>query len=433
MFTYGYAIFYTKVRLDFIFVYEVNEMIERTIKKHIASSLELYPVIVVTGAKQVGKSTIVLSFVNEFGFRYVSLDDIDNRRMAIEDPKLFIQYHGYPLIIDEVQYAPILFEVIEAICNEARLHSEKSTGLFILTGSQAFYMMNGVTQSLAGRATIIQMSPLSTNEIEQRKEVPFQVDIHTAQKPFVYRDIQTVFKEIHRGFFPELYNRPNHSTEKYYSDYVNTYIDRDISDIIHVKDKLKFHNFMQILASMTSQQLNYNTLAKEVEVSAVTIKQWISVLQASGIIFLLQPYNESSIKKRVVKSPKVYFIDTGLACYLARIKDADTLLASIFAGAFMETYVVNEIRKSYLNNNKEFQAYYYRDNLQNEIDLVLLENAQLTLIEIKKGVSFHLSDVSAFKQLAHSKYNIKESCILCNTEKNYPLSKDVFVLSLNVI
>lgn len=408
-------------------------MIHRTIRKYIIDSLDLYPIIVVTGARQVGKSTVAASLMEEFKFNYVSLDDIDNRKMAIEDPKLFIQFHGYPLIIDEVQYAPILLEVIEAICNDARLKNEKSTGLFILTGSQAFQMMKGVSQSLAGRATIINMCPLSANEIRKTEEKPFKVDMNTVKKKFIYRDIKTLFNEIHRGYFPELYNRPEHSTEKYYSNYVNTYIDRDISELINVKDKLKFHNFMQILASMTGQQINFNTLSKEVEVTAPTIKAWFSVLEASGIVYFLQPYHETSMKKRIVKSPKMYFVDTGLACYLSKIKDPETLLSSHFAGAFMETFVVNEIRKSYLNNNQEFNAYYYRDNAQHEIDLILLENAELTLIEIKKGVSFNLSNVEAFKQLNNSKYRIKESCILCNTEKNYPLSENIFVLSVNVI
>ncbi|MCD7808546.1 MAG: ATP-binding protein, partial [Erysipelotrichaceae bacterium] len=328
----------------------------RTIRNYVVDSLDLYPVVVITGARQVGKSTLVASLAEEFHFNYVSLDDIDNRRMALEDPKMFIQYFGYPLIIDEVQYAPILFEVIESICNNARIHNEKSTGLFIITGSQIFQMMKGVSQSLAGRATIINMSPLSSNEIRGTNEEPFVVNMEKMKKKFEYRDVHQIFKEIQRGYFPELYNRPGHSAEKYYSDYVTTYIDRDISEIVNVKDKLKFHNFMQILASLTAQQINYASLSKEVEVSAVTIKQWLSVLQASGIIFLLQPYNENSIKKRVVKSPKVYFVDTGLACYLAKLKDSESLLASNFAGAFMETYVVNEIRKSYLNNNKEFDA-----------------------------------------------------------------------------
>jgi len=408
-------------------------MIERTIKSKIIESLDLYPVIVITGPRQVGKSTVAMALKEAYGFNYVSLDDIDNRAQAIEDPKLFIQFHGYPLIIDEIQYAPILLEVIESIVNEARINEKKSTGLFILTRSQTFQMMKGVSQSLAGRATIIEMSNLSFNEIYGTPEVPFNVSRDLLKKQFQFRDVNDIFKNIYKGCYPELYNRSNHNIEKYYANYVNTYIDRDILEIINIKDRLKFHNFMQILASLTGQQLNYASIAKETEVSIPTIKEWISVLEASGLILLLQPYNEVSIKKRVTKSPKVYFTDTGLACFLIRIKDYETLMVSNMAGSFMETMVVNEIRKSYINNNLQFNAFYYRDSNQNEIDLILLENAKLTLIEIKKGVSYKLKDVNAFKQLVNSKYEIGDSCILCNTPKNYPISENIFVLSINCI
>ena len=408
-------------------------MIKRTIEKYVVESLDLYPVIVLIGPRQVGKSTLVYSMKDKYGFNYVSLDDIDNRRQAIDDPKLFIQFHGYPLIIDEVQYAPALLEVIESISNQARLTSNKSTGLFILTGSHTFNLMKEVSQSLAGRVTIISMNPLSSNEIAERQEIPFKINMERFSQKFEYKDINRVFKEIHMGYYPELFNRKNHSSEKYYSNYVKTYIDRDISEIVNVKDTLKFHNFMQILASLTGQELNYNSLSKSVEVDAKTIKSWISVLETSGLIYLLQPYNDKSINKRIVKSPKLYFSDTGLACYLIRVKDSETLLASNFAGAFMETMVINEIRKSYLNNNKDFNAYYYRDSNQNEIDLILLENAEITMIEIKKGVSFSLSDISAFKQLEKSQYKIGYSCIICNTEKNYLLSETIGVISVNTI
>jgi len=408
-------------------------MIKRTIEKYIVESLDLYPVIVITGPRQVGKSTLVYSLKDTYGFNYVSLDDIDNRRQAIEDPKLFIQFHGYPLIIDEVQYAPGLLEVIESISNQARLNDSKSTGLFILTGSHAFNLMQNVSQSLAGRATIITMNPLSVNEINGKHEEPFHVSVDLLKKKFEYKDVNQIFKEIHKGYYPELFNQRKHSIEKYYSDYIKTYIDRDITEIINVKDSLKFHNFMQILASLTGQELNYNSISKSVEVDAKTIKSWVSVLETSGLIHLLQPYNDRSINKRVVRSAKIYFSDTGLASHLLRIKDSETLLASNFAGAYMETMVINEIRKSYLNNNKDFNAYYYRDNNQNEIDLILLENAEITMIEVKKGVSFSLSDVSSFKQLAMSQYKIGYSCIICNTEMNYPISRDVGVISVNSI
>ena len=408
-------------------------MIKRTIRKHIIESLDLYPVIVITGPRQVGKSTLAKSIGDEYGFKYLSLDDVDYRRQAIEDPKLFIQYHGYPLIIDEVQYAPELLEVVESISNNARINKEKSTGLFILTGSHAFNLMKNVTQSLAGRATIIEMTTLSSNEINSQEEKPFKVSMDIIKEKFEYRRVNEIYREMHRGYFPELYNRTGHNAEKYYSDYVKTYIDRDISEIINISDKIKFHNFMQVLASLTAQEINCNSISKVVEVSSNTIKSWLSVLETSGLVYLLQPYNDKSINKRVVKSPKVYFSDTGLAAYLIRIKDYETLLASNFSGAFMETMVINEIRKSYLNSNKQFDGYYYRDSNQNEIDLVILENAMLTLIEVKKGVSFTLADVKAFKQLEKSQYKIGDSCIICNTEKNYPLAENIFVISVNCI
>ena len=288
-------------------------MIKRTIRKHIIESLDLYPVIVITGPRQVGKSTLAKSIGDEYGFKYVSLDDVGYRRQAIEDPKLFIQYHGYPLIIDEVQYAPELLEVVESISNNARINKEKSTGLFILTGSHAFNLMKNVTQSLAGRATIIEMTTLSSNEINSQKEKPFKVSMDIIKEKFEYKRVNEIYREMHRGYFPELYNRTGHNTEKYYSDYVKTYIDRDIFEIINISDKIKFHNFMQVLASLTAQEINCNSISKVVEVSSNTIKSWLSVLETSGLVYLLQPYNDKSIDKRVVKSPKVYFSDTGLA------------------------------------------------------------------------------------------------------------------------
>ena len=223
------------------------------------------------------------------------------------------------------------------------------------------------------------------------------------------------------------------TSDLFYSRYISTYLDRDISDLINIQNKHTFHNFMQILASLTSQQLNVNSISKAVGVSAPTITHWLSILEASGLIYFLQPYNDVSIIKRITKSPKFYFADTGLAAHLARINDSKTLEASVFAGGFMETYVMNEIRKSYLNNGLQFHGTYYRDSNQNEIDLVLLENAKLHLIEIKKGINFNMSSVKAFKQLDNSMFEIGKSCIICNTTKNYSLDRNVDVISINCI
>ncbi len=406
-------------------------MINRTIYKHLVDALKAFPVVVITGARQIGKSTLVFQFKKQ-GFNYVSLDDIDERRLALTDPKYFIERHGYPLIIDEVQYAPILMEVIEEIVNKKRINQEESKGLFILTGSQVFQLMENISQSMAGRAAVLRMEPLSRNEILNREEVAF-LPKDKQNRNNGSLSISELFEQIIKGFYPEVYSNEMMTSEMFYSRYVATYIDRDINEISNIKDKNRFYSFMQILASLTAQQLNVASIARSVGVSETAIKDWLSVLETTGLIYYLQSYNENSMAKRVVKSNKVYFADTGLAAYLAKINDAATLEASIFAGSFMETYVMNEIRKSYINNGQRFDGTYYRDSNQNEIDLVLLQNAKLYLIEIKKGISFNLGDVKSFKQLENSIYPVEKSCIISNTKENYALNSDVSVISVNEI
>ena len=408
-------------------------MIKRTIYKQIINRLEMYPVVVVTGPRQVGKSTEVYQLTLTHQFQYVTLDDIDERNLALNDPKFFIQSHGYPLIIDEIQYAPNLMEVIESIVNKERLIKGSANGLFVLTGSQTFRLMNGVTQSLAGRATILNMSPVSQNEIMEKEEVPFIPCIEKYRENFPLIDIQQLYRNIVRGFYPELYNNPKLPSEVFYSDYVNTYMDRDITQLINVKNKMLFHNFLQYIASLTSQQVNYSQISRNIGVDMKTIKEWISILETSGIIYLLQPYSEIKLTKRIVKSPKLYFCDTGLAAYLAKVYDSSNLMISNLSGAFMENYVMNEIKKSYENNGIKFDGYYYRDNNQNEIDLVLLHDLTLHLIEIKKGVSFNESHIKGFKQLENSQYTIGDSCVICNTETCYAIKKDVYVYPVTSI
>ena len=408
-------------------------MFPRTIQHIFAESLLNYPVLIVTGPRQVGKSTEVYKLVNSHNFNYVTLDDIENRSLALQDPTYFIQLHGTPLIIDEIQYAPILMEVIESIVNKKRLEEGDANGMFVLTGSQTFSMMRKVTQSLAGRATIFKMMPLSMNEINNEEELPFLPSESLLRKKIKPKNVNDLFKIIVRGFYPELYKNPNLNESDYYNNYINTYIDRDVSELINIKDKVTFHNFLQHLATLTSQQVNYTDIARNVGVDSKTIKSWISILQTSGIVYLLQPYSETKLVKQITKSPKLYFCDTGLAAHLARVYNSANLLISNLAGPFMENYTMNEIMKSYINNNKVFNGYYYRDNNHNEIDLILLENLKIHCIEIKKGSSFNLGDVKSFHQLDNSQYELGDSCILCNTEKNYSLKRGIFVYSVNTI
>ncbi len=410
-------------------------MIDRTIKNQILESIKSKPVTLVTGARQVGKSTLCYEIKKELGFNYVSLDDPRERKQAIEDPEMFLQTHEHPLIIDEIQYAPCLFDVMEFIVNKEKLKKGSNNGMFIITGSQAYESMRGISESMAGRVSIIRMSPLSTREIFGCEESEFDFDpivLNKRSKDFSL-NANDLFALIAKGMYPEIHAKAKASHKIFYSNYVSTYLERDVSRLINVKDKMKFQNFMEILASLTGEELVYDTIAKAVGVKIDTIKSWISVLLAGDIIYLLQPYNELSIVKRIVKRPKIYFSDTGLACYLAGINDAAILKNSIFKGRFVETYIVNELRKNYLNNGTIPNFYYYRDNNQNEIDLVVLTNGELHFIECKSGVEFTQNDIKGFNQLSKTNYEIGYSFIICNTPSIYKIKDKVYAVPITSI
>lgn len=409
-------------------------MIKRTIKDVVHNSINSYPITLITGARQIGKSTLCYELAKQYNYNYVSLDDIDNRSEALTDPKFFLSKHKAPLIIDEVQYAPILFNCLESIVNKKRLETGEANGMYILTGSQKFKLMQNVTESMAGRVGVINMSTLSYNETIGRNEIPFSVDLDKLfdrVEPKI--TIDRLFELITKGFYPELYRNNNLNVNTFYSNCVATYVDRDVSELVNVKNKLLFHKLMQLLASLTGEELVYDNLAKLVGVDKKTIVNWISVLEASNIIYLLQPYYELSLTKRVVKRPKIYFKDTGLACYLAKLGDPKSLAVSHFAGHFVETYVINEIIKSYENTESYAEFYYYRDNDQNEVDLIIQSNGELTLIEIKSGMNFNNSSIKGFKALEGSKYKINKSCIICLSTDIYKINDNVYALPISVI
>lgn len=406
-------------------------MLNRHIYNQILDSIKSKPVTLITGARQVGKSTIAFEF-EKIGFSYVSLDSSREREMARKDPELFLELHPWPLIIDEVQRAPELFNVIEEIVNKEKRVRIDNYGMFILTGSQMYRLMNGITESLAGRVSIIHMMPLSRNEILDRDEPVFNFDIINIQKRAKLNPLQPIqlFNDIVKGFYPELYSNTRLNVQKFYSDYVETYIERDVSEMINVKDKLQFRRFMELIASLTGEELVVDNIAKIIGVDKKTITAWLSVLIAGDIVYLLEPYNELSISKRIVKRPKLYFTDTGLACYLAKLTSGDILQASTFSGRFVETYIINEIKKSYLNNGVEPNFYYYRDNNMNEIDLVIIADGKLHRVECKSGINFNNSSVKGFKQLDKTEYQIGAKAIICNTDSVYPLDDNVYVLPL---
>ncbi len=406
-------------------------MISRHIYKQVLESIKTKPVTLITGARQVGKSTLAFEF-EKMGFQYVSLDSSRERELANKDPDLFLQLHPWPLIIDEVQRAPGLFSAIEEIVNEEKRKRNENYGMFILTGSQMYKLMTGISESLAGRVSIIHMMPLSRNEVINRDEPIFDFNIKNIQKRASDNPLTVLelFDNIVKGFYPELYSNKLLRSEKFYSDYVETYIERDVSQIINVKDKFLFRRFMELIASLTGEELIYDNIAKIIGVDKKTIVSWLSVLLAGDIIYLLEPYNEISITKRIVKRPKLYFSDTGLACYLAKLTSGNILESSAFSIRFVETYIINELKKSYINNGVEPNFYYYRDNNMNEIDLVIVQDGKLDRIECKSGINFNNSVVKGFKQLDKTNYQIGKKAIICNTDTVYPLDDDVYVLPI---
>lgn len=411
-------------------------MINRTIYKEIIDTIKNKAVTVITGARQVGKTTLCSLIEIELGFNYVSLADPIIRNSAKSDPSEFLSLNPFPLIIDEIQKAPELFEYLEGIVDKEIKKGNKK-GLYVLTGSQAYKLMKGVTESMSGRVGLISMSPLSLSEITNKEELPFEVDIQRIKnrtKDYMI-DTNKMYEYIVRGFYPELYDNTNLKTSIFYADYVETYLERDVSDFINLKDKQKFLNLMSVLASLTGQELIYDNLSKIIGVDIKTIQSWISVLIAGNIIYLLYPYNEESMVKQVTKRPKIYYGDTGLACYLSRVTTPDTLKASYLKGHMVETFIVNEIIKSYKNNryDKETSFYYYRNSNQEEIDLIIVRDGKISLIECKSGEEFGSKDVSSFDNLSKTKLEMTNNAIICTTKNIYSIGKGIYVIPFTSI
>ncbi len=412
-------------------------MIRRHIEEIIKDTIKHYPVTLLTGPRQIGKSTLLYNSFVTNGYSYVSLDDSLELASALSDPRTFMELHPAPLIIDEVQKAPLLFPEIERIVNESRLKigNKESNGLYILSGSQIKKLLDESKESLSGRVAILDMNNLSLSEIYNRDNMQFKVDIKTASlrsKDYIINEIEA-FKYITRGFFPALYDDLEMKPQLFYSSYLTTYLEKDLKEILTVSDELKFINFMKILASNTGEELIYDNYAKNIGVTTNTIKSWISSLIKTGIIYLVEPYNEESIVKRVVKRPKMYFFDTGLAAYLCGIDSPETLQKSFLKGRFFETFIFNEIRKSFMNEGVRQELYYYRDSDQNEVDLILLVDGVLSCIEIKTGQAFNASSTKAFKKLEGTKYERGKNAIICTIDKISILNDGTLLLPLSSI
>ena len=407
-------------------------MIERAILPVINELFGLKPVILITGARQVGKTTLCGMIRKEYDIKYVTLADSNERMLARTDPEMFIRTHGYPLIIDEVQYAPGLLETVESVVDRERLNDPEVHGLFILTGSQKYRLMEGISQSMSGRVGIVDIPAISISEEYGLHENPFTVDpVSSFERVPMIDDGMNMYSRIIRGMYPEIMTKKRLSPQRFYSDYVDTYIMRDVSEIINVKDRQRFRSFMEIVASYTGQVLVYESISKAVGIDLKTVKSWLSVLEAGDIITLLEPYSDRSVTKRVAKRPKLYMKDTGLACYLAKIPDERILMSSYLKGPMTETFIINEIMKTHQNKGLETPFFYYRDSNGNEVDLVMLYDGKLNMVECKSGISFGSSDIKAFGRLATTLEKI--GCIVCLTETPYPITKNEYAIPLKTV
>lgn len=398
--------------------------IKRTIEALIKRESEFYPVLVLTGPRQVGKTTVLKECESDTR-NYVSLDILENRYLAKNDPGLFLQRFPVPVLIDEIQYAPELLPYIKSIVDG----ENQKPGMFWLTGSHQFHMMKNVSESLAGRARILHMQGLSQGEKENHPNtppfLPTAEHIRSRAKNTSISDLKKIFEKIWKGSFPKLYPAPSERWAGFYDSYLKTYIEQDIRTLALVANELSFLKFMRVLAARNAQILNYSEISNEVGVSQPTIKSWVSILNTSGVIYLLEPYF-TNLTKRAIKTPKVYFTDTGLACYLTGWRTPETLELGAMSGPMLESYVITEILKSYWNNGVNPNVWFYRDIDKNEVDLVIEENGILYPIEIKKSSNPSKRDISGFEALKKVKgVNVGNGAIVCMAATHLPITDTV--------
>lgn len=407
--------------------------ITRHMEKPVMELNEQYPVLLLTGPRQVGKTTMLehLIEVEGKGRKKVSLDDLTLRELAKTDPKMFFQLYQPPLLIDEVQYAPELFPYIKIMVDERH-----QPGDFWLTGSQLFKMMEGVQESLAGRVALLHLSPLSQSEIMKRPpEPPFSLELPLLSERQNGRQMLNtpeVFQHIHQGGMPALVTGTYSNASIFYSSYIDTYMERDVRRLSNDIDSLKFLRFLRSVAARTSQQVNYKGIADDAEIDQTTAKNWLHVLEALGIIFLLEPCS-NNVLKRTVSTPKLYFYDSGIVCYLTRWSSPETAMEGAMSGALLENYTVAEIIKTYQNAGQEPFLYYYRDKDAREIDLILERDGKLFPIEIKKMASPPKKLTKVFDLIDKSPLQRGTGAILCMADQLGAFDQNNLIVPISLI
>ena len=399
-------------------------MYSREVKERIEKINDTFRVLVVTGPRQVGKTTLLESLMPE-NMTKVTLDDETLRKEAQENPKIFLDSYPTPLFIDEVQYAPQLFPYIKM-----KVDKDKTRGQYWLSGSQLFDLMKNVTESLAGRAGIVKMNSFTYGEIvENDKKALFDPE-NLKQKEYI--DVNETFERIFNGGMPELYDIENMDRNDFYYSYINTYVEKDNKKIKNIGNVESFKKFMRDVAIRTGTTLNYSDVANDVGVAVNTIKEWISILVSTGIIYLLEPYSSSKLK-RLTHMPKIVFMDMGLACYLANWESAKALQLSEMSGRFFESYVVSELIKSYDNKGIRLEISHFRNKETEEIDLIIFKNNTLYPLEIKKTANPRKEMMKNFKYLEKAEMKVGTGGIICLYDKLMKLDENNYIIPISSV
>ncbi len=404
--------------------------IKRNLEAVVLEVTKEYPVVLVTGPRQVGKTTMLQKLMEGTERSYVTLDDLQERSIAKTDPELFLQLHKPPVLIDEVQYAPELFTYIKIHVDQYHM-----PGDFWLAGSQAFKLMDGIQESLAGRVALLSLTPLSQAEICGGEITPFQLDfdcLKEREKEREEMDVQAIFQRIYQGSMPAIISGLNRNSNIFYSSYLNTYIERDVKGLSVAVDSLKFLRFMTAVAARSGQMLNVAEIAQDADINQIQAKAWLTILETLGIIFYLHPYS-NNLLKRLVKKPKLYFYDTGLVCYLTKWSSAETLESGAMNGAMLENYVVSEIAKSYLNCGREPFMYYYRDKDAKEIDIVLERDGVLHPIEIKKTANPGTELTKVFSLLDGASVPRGKGAVICMKPNLSAIDRENYIVPVWLI